>query len=209
MLPQISLSHHFQRPSGSLTCFKSYFAAFAQVLPGCSKYKSSKTRDHSNHQTQPTFSNHILTIFTMKFTSTILSIAALISVASAGPTPGSVVRYNTIYDNPQGSLNNVACSNGENGLVTKGYSTFDTLPAFPFIGGVSAVKGWNSPKCGSCWELTYSGNGNKIYVTAVDTISDGFDISLFAMDALTNGQAKKLDSIHVQSQEVAAIHCTY
>ena len=144
----------------------------------------------------------------MKFTSTILSLAALISVASAGPTPsGSVVRYNTFYDNAQTSLNDVACSNGDNGLVTKGFPTFVSLPSYPFIGGVSAVKGWNSPECGSCWELTYSGTGNTIYVTAVDTISDGFDISLAAMNVLTYGQAQQLDSVNVQAQEVAASYC--
>ena len=144
----------------------------------------------------------------MKFTSTILSLAALISVASAGPPPsGSVVRYNTFYDNSQTSLNDVACSNGDNGLVTKGFPTFISLPSYPFIGGVSAVKGWNSPECGSCWELTYSGTGNTIYVTAVDTISDGFDISLAAMNVLTYGQAEQLDSVNVQAQEVAATYC--
>ena len=209
IIPQNALPHHFQRPTNSPTCFKSYLAALAQVLPACSKYKSSKTREHCNYQTisQRTSSNHILTILTMKFTSTILSLAALFTIASAGPTPGNVVRYNTFYDNPQTSLNDVACSNGDNGLVTKGFPTFGSLPSFPFMGGVSAVKGWNSPECGSCWELTYSGTGNTIYVTAVDTISDGFDISLTAMNVLTNGQAQQLDSINVQAQEVATSNC--
>ena len=137
----------------------------------------------------------------MKFTSTIISLVALFSVASA-----DVVRYNVFYDNPSTSLNNVACSNGPNGLVTKGFPTFGSLPSFPAIGGVSAVKGWNSPECGSCWQLTYG--SNSIYVTAVDTISDGFDISLAAMNVLsTYGQAQQLDSVNVQAQEVAASYC--
>ncbi|KAH9036135.1 hypothetical protein EDB85DRAFT_2273817 [Lactarius pseudohatsudake] len=55
----------------------------------------------------------------MKLTSTIISLAAFFSVASADN-----VRFNTFYDNPQTLLNNVACSNGNNGLVTKGFPTF-------------------------------------------------------------------------------------
>ncbi|KAN0137831.1 Cerato-platanin [Lactarius tabidus] len=134
----------------------------------------------------------------MKFTS-IISLAALFSVASA-----DVVRYNTFYDDPTTSMNDVACSNGDNGLVAK-FPTFGSLPTFPAVGGVFAVKGWNSPECGSCWKLTY---GSKfIYVTAIDTIHDGFDISLKAMNLLTNNQAQALDSIDVQATQVATSFC--
>ncbi len=135
----------------------------------------------------------------MKLTSTLISLAALFSVASA-----DIVRYNTFYDNPSTSMNNVACSNGDNGLVTR-YPTFGSLPSFPGIGGVFAVKGWNSPECGSCWQLTF--NGNSIFVTAIDTISNGFDISLKAMNILTNGQAQRLDVINAQATQVDRWHC--
>ncbi|KAH8987209.1 Cerato-platanin [Lactarius akahatsu] len=138
----------------------------------------------------------------MKLTSTIISLAALFSVASADN-----VRYNTFYDNPQMSLNNVACSNGPNGLITKGFTTFGSLPTFPDIGGVYAVKGWNSPLCGSCWKLTYKGTGNWIHVIAIDTISDGFDLSLRAMDFLTNGKARELDLINAQATQVDKSFC--
>ncbi|KAN0137833.1 protein SnodProt1 [Lactarius tabidus] len=136
----------------------------------------------------------------MKFTSTIISLAALFSVASA-----DIVRFNTFYDNPGTSLNNVACSNGKNGLVTKGFPTFGSLPSFPGIGGVFAVKGFNSTECGSCWQLTYG--GKSIYITAIDTIHDGFDISLKAMNILTNNQAQALDSIDAQATQVARSFC--
>jgi hypothetical protein len=144
----------------------------------------------------------------MKFTSTILSLAALFSVASAGPTPSTnIVRYNSFYDNPTTSLNDVACSNGDNGLVTKGFSTFGSLPRFPFVGGAFAVENWNSPECGSCWELTYE--SNTIFITAIDTISDGFDISFTAMNFLTNGASttQQLDSVNVQATQVAESNC--
>jgi len=53
--------------------------------------------------------------------------------------------------------------------------------------------------------LTYG--GKSIYLVAVDTISDGFDISLKAMNTLTNGQAQQLDSINVQAVEVDRKNC--
>ncbi len=135
----------------------------------------------------------------MKLTSTLISLAALFSIASA-----DTVRYNTFYDNASTSMNNVACSNGDNGLVTK-FPTFGSLPSFPAIGGVSAVKGWNSPECGSCWELTYE--GNTIYVTAIDTLFEGFSISLGAMNTLTNGEAQHLDVIDAEATQVDKWHC--
>ncbi|KAH8995775.1 immunomodulatory protein [Lactarius hatsudake] len=136
----------------------------------------------------------------MKLTSTIVSLAALFTVAFA-----DTVRYNTFYDNASTSLNNVACSNGENGLITKGFTTLGSLPTFPNVGGVYAVKGWNSPECGSCWRLTYK--GKSIYVTAIDTIFDGFDISLGGMNTLTNGKARVLDQVDALATQVDAWHC--
>ena len=136
----------------------------------------------------------------MKFASTIFSLAALFSVASA-----DIVRYNTIYDNPSFPLNDVACSNGPNGLATAGFPTLGKLPTFPGVGGVFAVSGWGSPECGSCWKLSYK--GNSILVTAVDTISDGFDISLKAMNILTSGHAVALDSIDAVATQLPRIHC--
>ena len=135
----------------------------------------------------------------MKFASTILSLAALFSVASA-----DIVRYNTMYDNPSFPLNDVACSNGDHGLAAK-FGTLGGLPTFPGVGGVFAVSGWGSPECGSCWELTYK--GKSILVTAVDTISDGFDISLKAMNILTGGKAVALDSIDAVATQVSRTLC--
>ena len=179
---------------------RDYLAALAQDLVDSSNIKAPRRRSIliTNSSVKHTFSNHILT---MKFTSTIVSLAALFAVASA-----DTVRFNTFYDNPGTSLNNVACSNGKNGLVTKGFTTFGSLPSFPSVGGVFAVKGWNSTECGSCWKLTYG--SESIYVTAIDTISDGFDISLKAMNILTNNQAQKLNSIDAQATQVATSFCS-
>ncbi|KAI0697243.1 Cerato-platanin [Cytidiella melzeri] len=103
------------------------------------------------------------------------------------------VSWDTIYDNSGDSLNNVACSDGANGLITKGYTTFGSLPTFPRIGGAPAVGAWNSAACGTCWQLTY--NGNSINVLAIDTGGEGFNLSEEAMDQLTSGQARQLGRV--------------
>ena len=142
----------------------------------------------------------------MKLTSTIISFAALFSVAYAQTQP---VRPNNFYDNYYTSLNDVACSNGNNGLVTRGFTDFGSLPTFPNIGGVFAVGAWNSPDCGSCWELLYPVTGVTIYVTAIDTVYSGFDLSDQAVNTLTYGQAESPDFnfIDVEYSQVPAYMC--
>ena len=77
----------------------------------------------------------------------------LVSVIALFVAPFSVsatrISWTPIYDQGTQSLDVVACSNGPNGLLTKGYSVFEDLPTFPNIGGSSAVAEWNSPNCGS------------------------------------------------------------
>ena len=65
------------------------------------------------------------------------------------------VSYDPVYDNRNQSLDTVLCSTGSNGLETKNFTTFGSLPNFPNIGGAEAVTGFNSPACGTCWALTY------------------------------------------------------
>ncbi|CAL1716484.1 unnamed protein product [Somion occarium] len=67
------------------------------------------------------------------------------------------VSYDQVYDQSSNSLATVACSDGSNGLLTKGFTTFGSLPSFPNIGGAPAVGGWNSPACGTCWRLAFNG----------------------------------------------------
>ncbi|KAI9433894.1 Cerato-platanin-domain-containing protein [Lactarius indigo] len=130
--------------------------------------KAQRIREHSHRQPtiQRTFSNHILT---MKLTSTIVSLAALFSVAFAD---------NWIHD-PRFTAH------------------------IPKHCGVYAVGGWNSPQCGSCWRLTYK--GKSIYVTAIDTIFDGFQLSLGGMNALTNGKARVLDRVDAKATQVDCV----
>lgn len=120
------------------------------------------------------------------------------------------VTYDTVYDNASGSLTTVACSNGPNGLITRGYSTFGDLPNFPFIGGAADVAGWNSPACGRCYALTFteaSGTKRHINIIAVDHAASGFNIGLGAMNNLTNGHGVEYGVVDVSYKPVAPSTC--
>ncbi|KIK59090.1 hypothetical protein GYMLUDRAFT_139795, partial [Collybiopsis luxurians FD-317 M1] len=128
----------------------------------------------------------------------------------------SQVRFDTAYDDPSRSLATVACSDGPNGLMTKGYTTFNSLPSFPNIGAASAVTGWNSPECGTCWQLT-SSDGKTINILAIDHTNndninnsgdgDAFVVSREAMDTLTGGNAVAVGTADVTSTQVARSLC--
>ncbi|KAH6919109.1 snodprot1 [Coprinopsis sp. MPI-PUGE-AT-0042] len=140
----------------------------------------------------------------MKLTA-IFSSLTLVAVAAA-----QSLSYDPVYDNAGGSLATVACSDGANGLLTAGYSTFGSLPRFPNIGGVPAVTGWNSPACGTCWQVTYTdarGVTRSENIIAVDVGRGGFNIARGAMDKLTGNQAVALGRINVSSRQVANSAC--
>lgn len=101
-------------------------------------------------------------------------------------TPTLRATFDTFYDNKSGSMNNVACSNGANGLAAR-FPTFGDVPTFPAIGGAFDVV-WNSPNCGSCWTLTNPATGASINMVAVDTAGAGFNIAQDAFVQLNGGQ---------------------
>ena len=147
----------------------------------------------------------------MKFASTIITLAALFSAAIAIPPTSSStvepVRPNNFYDNGNESLNNVACSNGPNGLVTK-FPTFNKLPTFPNIGSGFTIHNWGSPECGSCWELTNPTTGVTIFATAIDSISSGFGLSDAAVGTLIGGTVPaSFSEVNVEATEVAPHFC--
>jgi hypothetical protein len=133
----------------------------------------------------------------MQIPTTLLS---LLSIASA-----ITVSYDNGYDDGSRSLSTVSCSDGSNGLLTKGYTTQSSLPSFPLIGGAFAIAGWNSANCGTCWSLTY--NGNTINVLAIDYAAEGFNIAQEALDQLTDGQAVALGRVDAQYAQVDASIC--
>jgi hypothetical protein len=88
----------------------------------------------------------------MKFSNTFLSVFVLLA------TPivlAAQISYDPMYDIKTQSLATVACSDGSNGMLTKGFNTFSDLPTFPYIGGGKAVAGYNSLNCGQYFRRPY------------------------------------------------------
>jgi len=140
----------------------------------------------------------------MKFFATL---AALSAVAFASP---SSLSWDTVYDDVNASLAIVACSDGSNGLLTRGFTTFGSLKNFPNIGGVPAITGFNSAECGTCWKVTYTngqGTQKSINILGIDTGGKGFNVAKAAMNALTNNQADQLGRVDVDAEQIAASNC--
>ncbi|KAF9036809.1 Cerato-platanin [Panaeolus papilionaceus] len=135
--------------------------------------------------------------------------AALLSLVPA-LAQAITVSYDTAYDKSSTSLSSVACSDGENGLLSR-FPTFGALPKFPNIGGVPAVASWNSPACGTCWALTYTnskGVKKTVNILAVDhSDAPDYNISLAAMNELTGGNAAQLGRVTVTAAQVAPSNC--
>jgi len=126
----------------------------------------------------------------------------LFSVASA-----ITVSYDTGYDDGSRSLSAVSCSDGSNGLLTKGYTTQSSLPSFPRIGGASVIAGWNSASCGTCWSLTY--NGNTINVLAMDHAAEGFNIALSSAVSTQAMLRSMLLSVDCRGQRIPGQYSGY
>ena len=92
---------------------------------------------------------------------------------------GGTISYDPIYDNPNRSMNTVACSTP----LASRYRYFGDIPNFPYIGGAFDVAR-GSPNCGACWILTNLGNGAYIYLTAIDRDPNGFTIGVSAFNRL-------------------------
>jgi cerato-platanin len=88
--------------------------------------------------------------------SNLLTIFAAVTAASA-----ATVSYDTGYDNGSRSLTAVSCSDGANGLITRyGWQTQKQVKKFPYIGGVQAVAGWNSPSVSQFLALAHCSRAN-------------------------------------------------
>ncbi|KAG2075794.1 Asp f 13-like protein [Suillus decipiens] len=102
--------------------------------------------------------------------------------------------YDTNYDLGSNLLDTVACSDGSNGLESRGYTTFNSIPNFPYIGELGILP-----------SVT-----NTVYVTAIDVgdeAQDGFNLSLEAMNSLTGGQAEFLGRVTVTATQVDESNC--
>ncbi|EJF62754.1 Cerato-platanin-domain-containing protein [Dichomitus squalens LYAD-421 SS1] len=136
------------------------------------------------------------------------SLLALVLPAALAQTMISKnVTFNQFYDDSSNSFDDVACSDGQNGLITRnGWTTLGQASGFPNIGGVFAVEGFNSVNCGTCWALTF--NNMTVNVLAVDTAPVGFDISLEAMQSLVGARlAQDVGSVVAQVMQVDVTSC--
>lgn len=138
----------------------------------------------------------------MKFTAALTPLALFVSSVRAATV---TVSFDQFYDDASEPLTSVACSDGPFGLLTKGYTTFGSLPGFPNIGGADAISGYGSPSCGTCWRLTFE--GRSINVLAIDRAGFGFSIVLQAMDRLSNGRATSLGHINADATRVSGSQC--
>ncbi|KAI0308093.1 hypothetical protein B0F90DRAFT_1807398 [Multifurca ochricompacta] len=93
----------------------------------------------------------------------------------------------TTFDNKDGSLNGVACSNGPNGLASR-FPTFGDIPSFPYIGGAYDIV----------WVM--------INITAIDTAGAGFNIAKEAFDRLSGSQVDQ-GAIDVVANKVSPSVC--
>ena len=90
--------------------------------------------------------------------------------------------------------------------VLAGFHTFGDLPTFPFIGGAPAIEGFDSPACGTCWNVTF--NGTTATVAAIDAGGpNNFNIAHAAMDFLTGGRATFLGVVNASAVQVNASAC--
>lgn len=152
-----------------------------------------------------TMLSSILTILTLSSTTLAMPLASPQATASQTIS----VSYDERYDQGTSSLTTVSCSDGTNGLITQGYSNFESLPNFPLIGGAPTVEGWNSPNCGKCYQLHYqSGKIDKtINVLAVDSAVGSFNLGLQALNQLTGGNAQQLGRVDATYTEIEGSQC--
>ena len=92
-----------------------------------------------------------------------------VTLALVAAAVATDIRFDATYDNAGQSLSTVSCSDGANGLLTKGFTTFSSLPSYPNIAASQYVGGYNDADCGSCWNITYQ--VDRLLVSA----SDPFD----------------------------------
>ncbi|MEV0323070.1 hypothetical protein ACIBKX_33900 [Streptomyces sp. NPDC050658] len=115
------------------------------------------------------------------------------SAASAGTAVQKTVGFDVMYDNPGTSFRYLACSDGSNGFITRGYETLGEVESFPNVVAIDEIAGWNSSYCGATVRISYG--GRTITAVAVDHADNGALLSKAAMNTLTNGRADELGTV--------------
>ena len=82
----------------------------------------------------------VLFVITMRPLASAAALIALMAPAVLGQTVVKNVTFNTFYDNPNNSMDGVACSDGINGLITtRASQTFHSLSLHPS----RALQNWH------------------------------------------------------------------
>ena len=139
----------------------------------------------------------------MKVTIIAAAAAAFFAPLVSAQSGSGTAAWDSVYDNAGQSTLTLACSDGVNGLYTKGKQTLSQVPGFPLVGAAPTIAGWNSPNCGKCFKVTW---GSKtIYITGVDTSrsTGNFVLSKYALNQLTGGLADQLGRVSVTWSQVA------
>ena len=116
------------------------------------------------------------------------------------------VTWNAKYDDPNGSTNSVACSNGPHGLAGE-YPHFKNFPDFPYLGGAYDTN-HGSSNCGKCWKLTNTKTHRWIYFTSIDGAGSGYSIGKRAYTEL-NGGTVGSGSMEAEAQSVPGHFCGF
>ncbi|THU92134.1 Cerato-platanin [Dendrothele bispora CBS 962.96] len=144
----------------------------------------------------------------MKFTTAAISVVAL---ALSSTVSAVQLQFDNTYDDRGTPLTSVACSDGANGLITRfGWQTIGEIPSYPNIGAVDAIAGFNSPNCGTCWQVTFTDSNGVAHtenILGIDHAGSGFNVAQQAMDELTDGNAVAFGNVDVQAVQVDASAC--
>ncbi|OCH88227.1 epl1 protein [Obba rivulosa] len=140
----------------------------------------------------------------MQSKRSVFAALAALSGVFAQPSTTVSVSFDQTYDNKTESLDVVACSHT---IEQLGFTTFQSVPNFPNIGGAGVVTGFDSSGCGTCWELTFGDTSISLFV--IDSSAPGtFNIALEAMDTLTNGQAEFFGRVNATATQVGTNACS-
>ncbi|KAJ2920449.1 hypothetical protein H1R20_g2586, partial [Candolleomyces eurysporus] len=145
----------------------------------------------------------------MKFTAIFVALTSAL-VAVAQPPLLSTINFDDRFCVGSTSLATTACSTGENGLITRGFPTFGSLPSFPAIAGSQIVEGFNSTSCGACWEVFDPNTGRSVFLTLVNSAPQGFILCTDTLLALTGFNRTNVPAnIPVEARAVPAADCGF
>src|SRR5713226_8123811 len=142
--------------------------------------------------------------------SFIIFLLTAVLASASQPSVRFLVKDNTLYDDPKSEPTSSACPR-----FIREYPTFDSIPSYPNIGAAYFLESNNAPKCGSCWNLTYTRSFMMTATSYVTIIDHGdalgeefFTTTKNVLDVLGGGKAAEAGYIpDVLVAEVDGSYC--